>query len=554
MPPLTPTSVSQFANLTIKSRLMTAEEVQSAQRRWQASGRSEVDVDGFRKSLVQAKQLTEYQSALLNRGHTDGYFLGEYTIIDLIGKGRMAGVYRAKHASGQIVAIKVLPPSKAKEGQFLARFQRESKLLTRLNHPNVVRAFQAGESGGRHYFVMEAIEGETLDEILEKRKKLPPLEAVRLIYQAMQGVQHIHEKGMIHRDLKPANLILSPSPGLKEDTLKSTVKILDIGLGRMAFDDTDGDDPQTQLTGENVLLGTPDYLAPEQARNAREVDIRADIYALGCTLFHCLTGRPPFPDTNVLTQILRHATESMRPLSEFMSPVPDGLQQVLNTLTAKDPGQRYPTPQRAAMALELFLKSLPEANKNAAPVTVQPGYQQWLEAGGFGAGTKTEPALGAPPSAPAPTPPFPSPTFRPPFPNPAPVIEELPVLEPLPVIEPLPTFEPISPPTLTRGERTNERKKDGTDPRAKPLNMEDFDIEVVMIEPPPKKKRRGEEEPRGLLELDRRDFLMLGLGGGGVCFAILVGMGLAKIIRKKENDPPVPSESTPQEKASEEKS
>src|SRR5262249_20513498 len=163
------------------------------------------------------------------RGHTEGFFLDAYKILDLIGKGRMAGVYKAAHSSGQVVAIKVLPPSKAKDPTVLGRFQREGKMLTKLDHPNVVRAFPVGESAGKNYLVMENLDGETLEEVLERRKRLPPIEAIRVAFQVLMGLQHVHEKGLIHRDIKPANLMLTPAPekGQSDTTLRCTVKILD---------------------------------------------------------------------------------------------------------------------------------------------------------------------------------------------------------------------------------------------------------------------------------------------------------------------------------------
>src|SRR5262249_2704835 len=147
----------------------------------------------FRKQLVRGRHLTDYQATLLMRGHSEGFFLDQYKVLELLAKGRMAGVYKAIHTSGQIVAIKVLPASKARDPEVLARFRREARLLTRLDHPNVVRAFQLGESAGKHYLVLEYLDGDTLDEILERRKKLPPTEAVRIIHEALLGLQHIHE-------------------------------------------------------------------------------------------------------------------------------------------------------------------------------------------------------------------------------------------------------------------------------------------------------------------------------------------------------------------------
>src|SRR5262249_51610405 len=161
-------------------------------------------------------------------------------------------------------------------------------------------------------------------------------------------LQHLHEHGMVHRDLKPANLMLAYPPGdTPKDTTTATVKILDMGLARALSDEVVPDrneEPAPVLTSEGILLGTPDYMAPEQARDARQADIRADIYALGCVLYPLLDGKPPFPDTNIISQMIRHATEQPKPLKEFNPAVPDGLQQIINWMLAKDPAQRYQTP------------------------------------------------------------------------------------------------------------------------------------------------------------------------------------------------------------------
>src|SRR5262249_16783918 len=158
-------------------------------------------------------------------------------------------------------------------------------------------------------------------------------------------------QGLVHRDLKPANMMLLPLGSPQANGLpRYLLKILDIGLGRPLLDEAMSDSrmEDAQLTTEGVLLGTPDYMAPEQAKDARLADIRADIDSLGCVLYHCLAGQPPFPDTNVMSQMIRHATEQPKPLREFNAAVPDGLQQIVNWMLAKDPNQRYPTPERAA--------------------------------------------------------------------------------------------------------------------------------------------------------------------------------------------------------------
>lgn len=349
-------TVPNVYGLLLRSRLLPLDDARAMYARWQTeAGPRADDVARFAAWMVAKGYLTEYQAGLLGRGHAEGFFLNDYKILDRLGKGRMAGVYKAQHHLGQVVALKVLPPSKAKDAQLYARFQRESRLALKLQHPNIVRTFEVGKAAQLHYLAMEYLEGETLEEVLLRRKQLRPDEAVHLVHQALQGLQHIHERSLVHRDLKPSNLMIVPAAQAPNDLLRATVKILDIGLGRALMDEGAEAAFDAGLTGEGVMLGTPDYMAPEQARDARGIDIRADIYSLGCVLYHLLTGQPPFPDTNIISQMIRHATEAPRPLAEFNKDVPDGLQQIVNWMVAKDPAGRYPTPERAAQALQVFL-------------------------------------------------------------------------------------------------------------------------------------------------------------------------------------------------------
>jgi len=484
--PTAPATAKDLVALIVRSRLVGADELKGAVGHLQPSGSDASDLEIVRRTLINGKFLTEYQAALLMRGHADGFFVGPYRILELIAKGRFAGVYKARHESGQTVAIKVLPASKAKDPEVLARFKREARLLTRLDHPNVVRAFHVGEADGKHYLVLEYLEGDTLAEVLAKRKRLPPVEAVRVVHQALLGLQHIHEKGMIHRDLEPANLMLVG------DEASPTVKILDIGLGKAVFDEREKstvDDP-SRLTTDGVLVGTPDYLAPEQARSAKSADIRADIYSLGCVLYHALTGQPPFPDKLVLGTVMRHATEPPRALSDFLPDVPAGLQSVMNWMLAKDPSQRYATPEKAAAALNLFLKNTPAGRTAEGPV---PAYVKWLEESGE-LGTKPTPAL--PASIPVgrlePT--------RPPDPRKSGHV-------PVPVAS-APVAAPARPAPIVA-----------------PL---DIDVELVSIPLP-----ESPDDRRGLLELNRRDVIMLCGGGAMVLGAILVGYGLSRALHKE---------------------
>jgi serine/threonine protein kinase len=376
-----PQTAEQFLELFKQSRLHSLDKIEAAYQRWRtAQPKADGDMNSLASWLVENDYLTEYQAHMLKRGHPNHFFLNKYKITDRIGQGRMAGVYKAEHELGQTVAIKVLPPSLAKDPTLFARFQREARLAMKLKHPNIVRTFEVGQAGQRQYqyLVMEYLEGETLEEVLKRRGKLAPDEAARLIFQALTGLQHIHEQGMIHRDLKPGNVMLvaPKDKGSKSDmTMSMTVKLLDIGLGRAFFDEGAG---SGELTNQAAALGTPAYLAPEQARDSHNVDIRADIYSLGCTLYHALAGQTVFPDEAPLRQMLRHATETPKRIRDLNPDVPEGLQQVLDAMLAKDPALRYPTPERAAQALQPFLTpgyQAPTTENDQRLMT----YLEWLE-------------------------------------------------------------------------------------------------------------------------------------------------------------------------------
>lgn len=359
-----PLTVPNVYGLLIRSRLLPLEGAKALYERWlKEAGEHVANVEQFTKWMVANGFVTEYQATLLARGFADHFFLGnnrEYKILDRIGRGRMAGVYKATHTLGQIVAIKVLPPSRAREPRLLGRFLREARLALQLKHPNIVRAFETGITQGLYYLVMEYLEGETLEDVLQRRKRLPPVEAARLLHQGLAGLQHIHEQGIVHRDLKPSNIMLVPpiKPGQADTTLNGTLKILDVGLARELYDESvQARDPE-MLTTEGSIIGTPDYMSPEQFKDARTLDVRSDMYSLGCVFYHLLTGQPPFTGSkNLIDLMLRHDSEKPRPLREFDPAIPDLLQQVMDGLLAKDPTQRFSTPDQAAQTLRIFLHS-----------------------------------------------------------------------------------------------------------------------------------------------------------------------------------------------------
>lgn len=489
-------SVPEYCAALARSKLLTESDVRDVREKWTSDPRaSDSDVDGFRKFLVREKYLTEYQAALIQRGRADGFVIGDYVILERIGSGQSAGVYKAIHTSGQVVALKVLPGSKAREPNTLNRFQREGRLLTQLDHPNAVRAFQVGQGAGVHFIVMEHLEGETLDAVLDRRKKLPFTEAVRLVHQAFQGLQHLHDKRMVHRDMKPANLMLTPQP--KGDTLACTVKILDIGLGRELFDEASPSTQDIHLTTEGALLGTPDYLAPEQARDARTSDIRADIYSLGCVLYHLIAGRPPFTDQNVMAQMVKHATVAPQPLRELVAEVPAGLSTAVDRLLSKKPEDRPQTPAEAA---ELVARYLPKQAKRAEPAAVLPAYKQWLE---------SESAMEMPMEVKA--------TLKPGTAVVPPVPTSAAVGGPLVARRP----QPVTAPDEPRGTAWSA-------PPSTPMPVPEINVELVST-PDADDETEEEDEPRGVLDLDRRDWSMLGAGGFLMLVAIALGYAVTRM-------------------------
>lgn len=526
-----PVVVAEYCSLLTKSRLLPPDEVETLQKRWREEAVAGDDqVEAFSKYLVSKRALTVWQAAMVQRGRADGFFLDRYKILDQIGKGQMGGVYKAVHSLGQTVALKILPASRAKDPRVLGRFQREARLLTQLDHPNVVRAYQVGEAGGRHFIVMEFLEGETLDEVLARRRKLPVGEAVRLIRQAFDGLQHLHDKRMVHRDLKPSNLMISPSGGKgpADSTWEATVKIVDIGLGRELFDESAPEGQiDTQLTAEGAVVGTPDYMAPEQARDARTADIRADIYSLGCVLYHAITGKTLFPDANIMTQMLRHATEHPPPLAASAE-VPPGLQQVLDKLIAKKPDDRFSIPAEASEALRRF--QTPGAGSAAVKSDMNPAYRQWLE---------SESQL----VAPATLPPSPEPT-KPAGPNRSgtiPAMAPTP-LRPVPGTQPMPPLQPNAPPSPTAHSYSAPAPAPAWKPTPIPYPVpprDEVDVELVampnanltpMPVPSPTVIRIPDTN-RPLSDLNRRDLTLLALGGLGVLLSVGAGFALTRILR-----------------------
>jgi WD40 repeat protein len=262
-----------------------------------------------------------------------------YRVVRRLGDGGMGSVYLAEHRlMNRLVAIKLVRPELVRNPACVERFRREVQAAARLSHPNIVTAYDAEHVGDLHLLVMEYVPGMDLLRCVRERGPLPIAEACEYARQAALGLQHAADHGLVHRDIKPQNLMLTQS---------GTVKILDFGLASFVVDRRDADG----LTGDGAIMGTPDYIAPEQARDARRADIRADIYSLGCTLRYLLTGQVLRPDGTALEKIMAHVEQSAAPLAAMRADVPDELQDVLDRMTARRPEDRYQSPAEVAAAL-----------------------------------------------------------------------------------------------------------------------------------------------------------------------------------------------------------
>lgn len=293
--------------------------------------------------MVAAGLLTEWQSKKLLAGKYRGFRLGKYKLLGEVGKGGMSAVYLAEHIlMRRQVAIKVLPKARVKDASYLDRFRLEARAVAKLDDPHIVRAFDIDNDGDTHYIVMEYVDGPDLHRVVSQNGPLDADTAADYIAQAATGLAHAHEKNLIHRDIKPANLLVDRT---------QTVKLLDLGLAKLTEDD------QTSLTlahDENVL-GTADYLAPEQALNSHGADERSDIYSLGCTLYYLLTGRPPFPEGTISERLLKHQVEEPESLLKLRPDLPVSLVEICNRMMAKRPELRYESATEVADRLTQWL-------------------------------------------------------------------------------------------------------------------------------------------------------------------------------------------------------
>ncbi len=288
-----------------------------------------------------------------------------YEILGELGRGGMGIVYKARHLGrDRIVAVKVFRRERLAHPEALRRFRREAQAAARLSHPNIVVVYESDQDGDTHFLAMEYVAGITLQNLVEHNGPLPPALACDFVRQAALGLQHAVEQALVHRDIKPANLMvvapnLAPPQSGQRIPLppRPLVKILDMGVARLYQMRDLGEDSLTTLTRNGAVIGTPDYIAPEQLEDPHKADIRADLYSLGCTFYFLLSGRVPFPGGTLIQKLDRQRWETPPSVDQLRPEIPAAVASVVRKLMAKHPDDRYRTPGELADALEQLTRT-----------------------------------------------------------------------------------------------------------------------------------------------------------------------------------------------------
>ncbi|MBL9083709.1 MAG: protein kinase, partial [Planctomycetales bacterium] len=345
-------TAEQFGKAVVTSGLITADELKTLWAELPAAERPK-DGESFAKLLVKRERLNEFQAQELLSGGGTPLVLNQYVLLSKIGAGGMGQVFKAQHRKmKRLAAVKLLPAALTKDDAAVKRFQREVEAAAKLSHPNIVQTFDADECRGIHFMVMEYVEGKDLSAIVKERGPLPVQAAVDYILQAARGLAFAHSKGVVHRDIKPANLLLDND---------GTVKILDMGLARI----DDGNPADHQLTNTGTVMGTVDYMPPEQANDTRKADARSDIYSLGCSLYRILTGESVFGGETVVQKIMAHMGDPIPSLCSKRPDVSAEIDRIYQKMLAKRPDDRYQHASQLVAELEAW-KS-PRADGGSSP-------------------------------------------------------------------------------------------------------------------------------------------------------------------------------------------
>jgi serine/threonine protein kinase len=324
------------------------------------------DGEAAAQQLIADGKLTPFQAAAVRERQFKGLVIGNYEVLDRLGQGGMGTVFKARHRRmRRVVAIKILSSNVAQAERFVKRFQREVEAVARLNHPNIVMAHDADEADVGHFLVMELVNGRDLASEVQQHGPLPVRQAVACIVQAAWALEYVHGQGIIHRDIKPANLLRDAS---------GVVKVADLGLAR--FDEALGPPPEdaSALTQAGTIMGTVDFMSPEQALGAANIDHRTDIYSLGCTLHFLLLGKPPYQGPSMMATMLKHREAPIPSMTAERPEIPAELDAVFRRMTAKAPDNRYQTMTEVVQALEAIEAALREnASTPAAGLILEVG-------------------------------------------------------------------------------------------------------------------------------------------------------------------------------------
>lgn len=342
-------TLESFVTVLKRSGLIPPDRVSALLDTFRAEQSESHNGQAFADFLIQQNLLTAWQAEKLLLGKHKGFFLGKYRLLSLLGKGGMSSVYLAEHVlMRRRCAIKVLPAKRVNDTSYLGRFHREAQAVAALDHPNIVRAYDVDhEQDGNveiHFLVMEYVNGASLLELVNRNGLLSPVAAAEYIRQAALGLEHAHRAGLIHRDIKPGNLLVD-SDGV--------VKVMDLGLARFF----DGEDKESlTLQYDEKVLGTADYLAPEQAVDSHKIDARADLYSLGCTLYFLLVGHPPFPEGTLPQRLMAHQNKEPPPVEAERTDVDPELLAIMKRMMAKQPADRFASAGAVAEALAAWLE------------------------------------------------------------------------------------------------------------------------------------------------------------------------------------------------------